>query len=165
MLSRGLPFVAAMVLAVSVGTNAGLAQATDDAGESARDSAALKACLKAKGIHARDQYGCIFSIANACIGDSEVPGTQIDCHNREQRAWDRILNASYRVLRDSLDDDQRIKLREMQRAWLDARKRSCEFLYVYFQGSMAYPMMAYCDNEETARRAIFLLGFGVDAKR
>jgi uncharacterized protein YecT (DUF1311 family) len=70
----------------------------------------------------------------------------------------RILNASYRALRDSLDDDQRIKLREMQRVWLDARKRSCEFLYVYFQGN-------YCDNEETARRAIFLIGFGVDAKR
>jgi hypothetical protein len=86
MLSRGLPFVAAMALAASVGTNAGLAQATDDASESARDAAALRACLKAKGIHPRDQYGCIFSIANACIGDSEVPGTQIDCHNREQRA-------------------------------------------------------------------------------
>jgi uncharacterized protein YecT (DUF1311 family) len=68
---------------------------------------------------------------NAGIGDSEVPEAQINCRNREQRAWDRVLNASYRSLRDSLDDDQRIKLREMQRAWLEARKRSCEFLCLF----------------------------------
>jgi hypothetical protein len=29
---------------------------------------------------------------------------------------------------------------------------------------MAYPMVAYCDNEETARRAIFLFSFAEDAK-
>jgi hypothetical protein len=76
MVLRGLLFVAAMALALCAGTNAGLAQATDDASESASDAAALRACLKANGIHPRDQYGCILSIANACIGDSEVPGTQ-----------------------------------------------------------------------------------------
>jgi uncharacterized protein YecT (DUF1311 family) len=162
--SNGLLSIAAVALALCAGTGAGLAQATDDERQSASDVAALRACLKAKGVHPRDQYGCIFSVASACIGDSDVPGTQIGCHNREQRAWDSILNDSYRSLRDSLDDDQKIKLRDMQRAWLEARKRSCEFLDVYFQGSMAYPMVAYCDNEETARRAIFLFGFAEDAK-
>jgi uncharacterized protein YecT (DUF1311 family) len=68
-------------------------------------------------------------------------------------------------LRDSLDDDQRIKLRDMQRAWLEARKRGCEFLDVYFQGTMSYPMVAYCDHEETARSAIFLFGFAEDTKQ
>jgi uncharacterized protein YecT (DUF1311 family) len=144
------------------GTGVGLAQATDDERQSASDVAALRACLKAKGVRSRDKYSCIFSVANACIGDSYVPGTQIDCHNREQRAWDSILNDSYRSLRDSLDDDQRIKLRG---AWLEARKRGCEFLDVYFQGTMSYPMVAYCDNEETARRAMFLFGFAEDARQ
>jgi uncharacterized protein YecT (DUF1311 family) len=163
-LRRLLPMAAA-ALALSIGTTAGLAQESGDARQVAADLAELRACLKAKGVHPKDQYGCIFAIAEACIDDSKVPGTQIDCHNREQRAWDRILNDSYRLLRDRLDDDQRIKLRDMQRAWLDSRKQSCGFLYVYFQGSMANPMIAHCDNEETARRAIFLLGLAEDAKR
>jgi uncharacterized protein YecT (DUF1311 family) len=50
----------------------------------------------------------------------------------------------------------------MQRSWLDSRKHTCDFYYDYFQGSMANPMMANCGNRETARRAVFLMGFAED---
>ena len=73
-----------------------------------------------------------------------------------------MLNDAYATLRDALDDDQRIKLRDMQRSWLETRKRTCAFYYDYFQGSMANPMMANCENRETARRAVFLMGFAED---
>jgi len=41
--------------------------------------------------------------------------------------------------------------------------RTCAFYWDYFQGTMASPMSAACMNEETARRALFLLGFLHDA--
>jgi uncharacterized protein YecT (DUF1311 family) len=55
-----------------------------------------------------------------------------------------------------LDEAQAVKLRDMQRSWLETRKRTCDFYNDYFQGSMAGPMMATCFNRETARRAMFL---------
>jgi hypothetical protein len=33
-----------------------------------------------------------------------------------------------------------------------------------FVGTMASPMSAFCDNRETARRALFLLGFLANAE-
>ena len=54
---------------------------------------------------------------------------------------------------------RRVKLRIMQRAWIDSRDRSCAFYWDFFRGTMAAPMNAFCNNRETARRALFLLGF------
>ena len=56
------------------------------------------------------------------------------------------------------------QMREMQRAWIESRKRSCDFYWDFFQGTMASPMSAFCENRETARRALFLLGFLDDAE-
>ena len=40
--------------------------------------------------------------------------------------------------------------------------KSCGFIYDYFEGSMANPMIAACQNRETGRRALFLRGFADD---
>jgi uncharacterized protein YecT (DUF1311 family) len=61
---------------------------------------------------------------------------------------------------NALEPDQQDKLREMQRSWIIPA--TCAFWYDYFQGTMANPMIAYCNNRETARRAIFLLIFAAD---
>ena len=50
----------------------------------------------------------------------------------------------------------------MQRAWIDSRDRACGFFYDFFEGTMANPMIASCLNRETARRAVFLMGFADD---
>ncbi len=63
---------------------------------------------------------------------------------------------------NALDPDQQAKLREMQRSWIHTRDLTCEFWYDYFHGTMANPMIAYCNNRETARRAIFLRIFATD---
>ena len=81
------------------------------------------------------------------------------CAAREFAVWDDILNETYRRLRDKLDAEQKNKLRIMQRAWIDSRTRSCAFYWDFFRGTMAAPMNAFCNNRETARRALFLLGF------
>lgn len=86
------------------------------------------------------------------------------CVAREQAVWDDILKETYRRLREKLDAQQQEKLRDMQRAWIASRDKTCTFYWDYFQGTMASPMSASCVNKETARRALFLLGFLNDAE-
>jgi uncharacterized protein YecT (DUF1311 family) len=110
---------------------------------------------------------CIGTVAKPCFKNDEtsVPDAQVtQCFDREQRAWDKLLNDAYRQLHDALEPTQQIKLRDMQRAWLDSREKSCMFFYDFFQGTMANPMIASCQNKETARRAIFLRVFAQDSK-
>jgi len=159
-----------MAAATALGLLAALAMLTagaaraDDA-PSPEDLRTVEACLKAKGGADRDRETCIGVVSKSCIGPDEgvkSPSDIIGCFGREQLVWDRILNQAFRMLREGLDDQQRARLRDMQRAWIDARDRTCAFYYDYFQGTMANPMMANCANRETARRAIFLQGFADD---
>jgi uncharacterized protein YecT (DUF1311 family) len=73
-----------------------------------------------------------------------------------------MLNDTFRRLRDKLDDER--KLRDLQRAWIESRDKTCSFYYDYYQGTMASPMSAYCNVRETARRAMFLKFFLNDAE-
>jgi uncharacterized protein YecT (DUF1311 family) len=63
---------------------------------------------------------------------------------------------------DALEPEQTEKLRDMQRAWIHVRDLTCTFWYDYFQGTMANPMIASCQNREAARRAIYLQTFAID---
>ena len=73
-----------------------------------------------------------------------------------------MLNKSYQALLKALDNDQQDKLRDMQRAWIASRDKSCEFLYDYFRGTMANPMIAACKARATGRQALYLRGFADD---
>ena len=129
-----------------------------------KDSAAIERCIKAKTGHGWDWEQCIGTISEPCskdegsMRDSEVTA----CYDRERAVWDDILNKSYQAMRKALDEDQQAKLREMQRAWIASRDKSCGFLYDYFQGTMANPMIAACLARETGRRALYLRGFAED---
>jgi uncharacterized protein YecT (DUF1311 family) len=140
--------------------NIGLARADASA---PKDVETIQACLRGKDSD-REQEACIGIIARPCIGDegARAPSEVIACFDREARVWDQLLTTAYGELNDALDSDQRDKLREMQQSWLDTLERTCAFYYQYFQGSMANPMMANCRNRETARRALFLIGFADD---
>lgn len=123
------------------------------------DLAAIKSCLAKTDAAPAAQDACIESVAKPCFKNDETSATDAlvtQCLEREQLVWDSLLNDAYKQLHDGLDADQQVKLRDMQRAWLDSRKRSCGFFYDFFQGTMANPMIASCENKETARRAIFL---------
>ncbi len=152
-------FVCLVVLALTLSVPA-LAQDKPDA----KDSAAIETCITAKtGRHwAWEQ--CIGVISDKCAAHEErmSPADVIACFAREQAVWDGILNTSYQTLRKALDDDQQVKLREMQRAWIASRDKNCAFLYDYFQGSMANPMMAACQSRATGMQALYLRGFADD---
>ena len=124
------------------------------------DSVAVQSCIKAAAGGSQRER-CIGIIADPCADQPGAESTagQVACAARENAVWDDILNETYRRLRDTLDPQQKNKLRIMQRAWIDSRTRSCAFYWDFFRGTMAAPMNAFCNNRETARRALFLLGF------
>jgi uncharacterized protein YecT (DUF1311 family) len=130
----------------------------------ARDTATIQKCIKEKTGRNWAWENCIGIISKPCTKDEAAMRSQevMACDRREQAVWDSILNESYRLLMTKLDETQQRKLREMQRAWIASRDKSCEFLYVYFEGTMANPMIAACEARETGRRALFLLGFRND---
>jgi uncharacterized protein YecT (DUF1311 family) len=154
---RALPLAAACAMTMMMPT-ASLAQ---NAKPSARDSAAIQSCIKSVRGSARNAERCIETIAGPCLNRPKALSTadMVACASREVAVWDDILNETYRRLRDKLDEEQKPKLRDMQRAWIESRDRTCQFYYDFHQGTIAVPMAALCVNRETARRALFLLDF------
>jgi uncharacterized protein YecT (DUF1311 family) len=131
-----------------------------------RDAATIQKCVKTKTGRNWAWESCIGVVSEPCVKDegSMPPSEVMACYYRERLVWDSMLNDSFRRLREALDDQQQQKLREMQRAWIASREKTCHFLYDYFQGTMANPMIAACQSRETGRRALFLLGFVNDAE-
>lgn len=131
----------------------------------AKDVAAIEKCVKAKSGRNWRWESCIGVISEPCSkNEGSMTSRQvIDCYDRELAVWDDMLNKSYQALLKALDADQQAKLREMQRAWMASRDKSCEFLYDYFQGTMANPMIAACKSRATGRQALYLRGFAEDA--
>jgi uncharacterized protein YecT (DUF1311 family) len=134
-----------------------------------KDVVTISDCLrkqdKKRGSQEADEAACLMTVAKPCMGGDETAVSsrrQIECLDRERLAWDKILNDSYKTMMNALEPDQQTKLREMQQSWIHTSDLTCMFWYDYFQGTMANPMIAYCHNRETARRAIFLRVFAAD---
>ena len=130
--------------------------------QGAEDSNVIQDCVKTNT--GKDWEICTGGVSNVCLEDAKSTADQNACIDREQMVWDDILNETYRRLRDKLESGQKTKLREMQRAWIASRDATCRFYWDYYQGTMASPMSASCVNRETARRALFLLGFLLEAE-
>lgn len=131
-----------------------------------RDVKTIAACLQSfdKAAAPQEAYeACVARIANRCMKDNgALDRKQVECFDRERMVWDKIVNDSYKTMMDGLEPEQQDKLKAMQRSWIHTRDLTCTFWYDYFQGSMANPMMASCNNRETARRAIYLRIFAND---
>lgn len=150
----------AAILLVVLGAMPALAQDKP----SPKDSAAIEKCIKTRTAHNWAWEKCIGLISEPCSKDeaSMPPSEVIACYAREQAVWDDVLNKSYKLLRERLDEDQVVKLRDMQRAWIASREKTCNFLYDYFQGTMANPMIAACTSRATGMQALYLRGFADD---
>ncbi len=106
----------------------------------------------------KEGMACIGRQADACLEKSEGLSThgQVECIDRELVLWDKILNREYLMLRAALDDEQKARLKEAQRTWIRLRDQDCTLPHVFFRGTMAQPMGAYCSMKRTAQRALFL---------
>jgi uncharacterized protein YecT (DUF1311 family) len=150
--------LAAIVVAGAVHTAAAQgAQATR------KDAGAIRACADkyAQNVNEAERR-CIFAIVvEPCtktrVGQSSQGASA--CYHVEQDIWDELLNENFRVLREGLDDEQKGKLRDMQRDWIAYRNTTCGFYYDKIQGTMANEMTAACLTRETARRALLLKFF------
>jgi len=124
---------------------------------------AVQYCFAKYEDDAEIEKNCLFKlVAEPCMEQEGGYSTHgmADCHRIETKIWDRILNETFReLLADLKDKEREKKLREMQRAWIVSRDRTCEFYDREFHGSQAIPMGAACMARETARRAILLKGF------
>jgi uncharacterized protein YecT (DUF1311 family) len=129
-----------------------------------KDAAKIEKCIKTKTGHHWAWEQCIGIISARCSKNelSMPPSEVIACEAREQAVWGDILNKSYQILIKALDEDQQAKLRDMQRAWIASRDKNCGFLYDYFQGSMANPMIVACESRATGLQALYLRGFADD---
>jgi uncharacterized protein YecT (DUF1311 family) len=161
MVGASLIFAAALTLS---GVLSAHAEAPD-----AKDVAVINSCLtelkKTDSAPEKYEAACLLKVADPCMGAdpaSASDGRQIKCLDRERLVWDKIINDSYKSLMKAIEPEQANKLREVQKVWTHSRDVTCEFFYDYFQGSMAYPMMASCNNRETARRALYLWTFAID---
>ena len=129
----------------------------------AKDTAAIRACAAKYPENVDEaERRCIFAlVADPCTkkpAGQTTPGTA-ECYRAEQEIWDALLNENFRVLRDDLDDGQKTKLRDMQRAWIAYRDTTCAFYHDKIHGTMATGMAAACVARETARRALLLKSF------
>jgi uncharacterized protein YecT (DUF1311 family) len=157
--SVGAALAAAVMIALPFG-----AAVAEISAPNARDVAAVQDCLKSQ--RGRDLKGerCIGVVVDPCLKRARSTADQNACADRELAVWDDILNETYRRLGRRLDDDQKAKARDMQRAWIESRDKTCAFYWDFFQGTMASPMSAYCNVRETARRAMFLIFFMDEAE-
>lgn len=128
-----------------------------------QEVAAVRDCVnKNKDNIDEGERQCLFSlVADRCIGDvGAAPDRKLtDCYEIEGSIWDDLLNQNYKRLLDTLDDEQKVRARAMQRAWISYRDTTCQFYWDKIQGTMANLMKAACATRESARRAMLLAFF------
>jgi uncharacterized protein YecT (DUF1311 family) len=153
---RAFHVSAALALAIALSPSSSAAQS---AAPRARDVTAVENCLKSPRGRELKGERCIGVVADPCLKNARSTADQNACADRELAVWDAMLNDVYRRLGAHLDEDQQGKARDMQRAWIETRDKTCTFYWDYFHGTMASPMGSYCNVRETARRAMFLKFF------
>jgi uncharacterized protein YecT (DUF1311 family) len=126
----------------------------------AQEVAAIRDCAaKYKDDVQEGEQQCLFNlVATPCAKTPEGSANlgAADCYRIEWAIWDDLLNANFKTLLGTLDDDQAAKARAMQRAWVTYRDTTCNFCMDKIQGSMAIPMSSACAARESARRALLL---------
>ncbi len=158
MISRRVSIVMVCAVAVCSTVGNGLAQTR---AASPKDVAAIRGCAERFAENVTEgERQCLFAlVADPCSKSRQSGAGPTECYRIEQGIWDELLNDNFRTLREQLDDDQKEKLRDMQRAWIAYRNSTCEFYYHKIQGSMATSLTAACLARETARRALLLKFF------
>jgi uncharacterized protein YecT (DUF1311 family) len=104
-----------------------------------------------------DETSCIGVLANACTQkEGTSDGAQSGCSQREAAVWDERLNAAYRAALAKMEKEGADNLRKTQRAWIAYRDARCIQAWATYHGSMAGPIQAWCEMEQTARQALWM---------
>src|SRR5262249_11509982 len=135
--NRGSPQRTWSMAAIAMLTVLLLAQTSfaEVAKPSPRDATAVQHCLKSSRGKELNGERCIGVVADPCLKQAKSTADSNACADRELAVWDGMLNETYRRLAEHLDDDQKTKAREMQRAWIESRNKTCDFYWDYYQGT------------------------------
>jgi uncharacterized protein YecT (DUF1311 family) len=129
----------------------------------APEIAAIRNCVvRTKDDLDAGEQQCLFKlVAEPCRGSPNdfADSVATDCYRIEGVIWDTLLNEYYKSLLNDLDDEQTVKARAMQRAWVAYLDTTCGFYDDKIRGTMSNLMHAACDTRERARRAMLLNWF------
>lgn len=104
-----------------------------------------------------DPASCVGVLAVACTRkEGTSDGAQSACSQREAAVWDERLNAAYRVALERMEKEGADNLRKTERAWIAYRDARCVQAWATYHGSMAGPIQAWCEMEQTARQALWM---------
>ncbi len=104
-----------------------------------------------------DAASCISVLATACTRKEGMSDSaQSGCSQREAAVWDQRLNAAYRAAIGKMEKDGADNLRKTQRAWIAYRDARCVQAWATYHGTMAGPIQAWCEMEQTARQALWM---------
>ena len=124
-----------------------------------KEVAAIRDCAKK---HETDldkvERQCLFNLVGTPCTEKPEGQSNVgmaDCYRLEGAIWYDLLNENYSLAAD-LDDEQKAKLRDMQRAWIAYRDDLCDLPYEEHGGTAASLDFADCMLSETARQAIWL---------
>ncbi len=131
--------------------------------DAANDTADIEDCLKSKP---DAQESCIGIVSDPCLDRDSTKSTadQNACINREFAVWDDILNETFGGCATSSTMRRRPSCATCSAPGSRRRKRPARSIGITIRAPMASPMAAACVNKETARRALFLIGFMLDAE-
>jgi uncharacterized protein YecT (DUF1311 family) len=124
----------------------------------AENKATIEKCIADKKKDNQKVERCIGVIADACLEKSEDPSTygMVNCSTREYDVWEDRLNRTYKKLMSTLEGKPKIRLRDIERAWIAYRDKKCDFYQREEDGTSIIPVNAYCIMEETGRQSLFL---------
>lgn len=80
----------------------------------------------------------------------------VNCMGQENERQDMVLNEAYKLVMARLPADQKIALRDSERAWIKNRHTPCENAVAGQEGTMVNIELAGCALDETIKRTLFL---------
>ncbi|WP_420332896.1 lysozyme inhibitor LprI family protein [Roseibium sp.] len=145
---------------------------TAEAQEVQYSSQPLDACLQS-ATTALEEQGCIGLASQVCQSANDLGGTTVGmvaCGSKEAEFWDKKLNEIYgSLVKKAEASDREMKeigatvpqilpaLRDMQRAWITYRDRTCDYEYSQWGGGTGGgPAIVACQSRMTALQYIYL---------
>ncbi len=136
-----------------------LAQEADQAALSAKDRTTIETCLAGQQTR-HNRRACIGRVSGPCQDTPDGSSTMgmVTCFDRENTAWDALLNRTYREAMAAFDEGGKAYLKGVQQTWLKFRAQACEWPgRVYPGGTIGGPLSGECSMEQTALRALDLM--------
>lgn len=96
------------------------------------------------------------------VDSNQTTVGMIQCTNVAEEEWDKELNKNYKLLMRILSEEEKAKLKESQRKWIEFRDKENEFsgtMYYNLQGTMWRVVAAEARYQIVKQRALDLKNY------